>query len=86
MRAMILEQVHKPLVLRDCPMPKPASDQVQLAISACAVCRTDLHVIDGELSNPKLPLIIGHEIVGRISQLGDKVQGFEVGSAWACPG
>ena len=71
MRAMILEHVGKPLALREYPVPEPRGRQVQLQVLACAVCRTDLHVMDGELPNPKLPLIIGHEIVGRVTHLGE---------------
>ena len=68
MRAMVLDQPRHPLVLRECAMPQPAAGQVQIKIHACAVCRTDLHVVDGELPNPKLPLIIGHEIVGEVAK------------------
>jgi propanol-preferring alcohol dehydrogenase len=70
MRAMVLEQPRKPLVLRDVPKPKPASGQLLVRISACAVCRTDLHIVDGELPSPKLPLILGHQIIGRVEQIG----------------
>jgi propanol-preferring alcohol dehydrogenase len=70
MRAMILDEPRVPLALRDCPVPEPTERQVQLEVLACAVCRTDLHVIDGELPNPKLPLILGHEIVGRVTRVG----------------
>ena len=70
MRAMILEAPRQPLRDVDLPAPKPASTQVLVKIAACAVCRTDLHVVDGELSNPKLPLVPGHEIVGVIAEKG----------------
>ena len=73
MRAMILDRPGTPLALRDCPVPEPRGRQVQLQVLACAVCRTDLHVVDGELPNPKLPLIIGHEIVGRVTRMGEQV-------------
>jgi propanol-preferring alcohol dehydrogenase len=86
MRAMILEQPGKPLTLRDWPVPQPGSGQVLLQVLACAVCRTDLHVVDGELPNPKLPLIIGHEIVARVVSLGAGVtllsEGQRVGVPW----
>jgi propanol-preferring alcohol dehydrogenase len=86
MRAMILDQPGNPLSLRDCPMPQPGVRQVQLQVLACAVCRTDLHVVDGELPDPKLPLIIGHEIVGRVTSVGPGVSllalGQRVGVPW----
>jgi len=86
MRAMVLEQAGKPLILRDCAVPEPHGRQVQLQVLACAVCRTDLHVVDGELPDPKLPLIIGHEIVGRVTRLGESVSlrtvGQRVGVPW----
>ncbi len=66
-------------------MPEPGAGEVQLAVHACAVCRTDLHVIDGELPDPKLPLIIGHEIVGRVTRLGDGVRGISVGDRVGVP-
>jgi propanol-preferring alcohol dehydrogenase len=85
MRAMIFEQAGKPLVLRDWPVPEPLGRQVQLQVLACAVCRTDLHVVDGELANPKLPLIIGHEIVGRVTRVGDAASGLAVGQRVGVP-
>src|SRR5579864_8949753 len=85
MRAMILEQAGKPLALRDCPVPEPRGRQVQLQVLACAVCRTDLHVMDGELPNPKLPLILGHEIVGRVTRVGEQVSLLSVGQRVGVP-
>lgn len=85
MRAMIFEQVGKPLTLQQRPVPEPGTGQVQLAVHACAVCRTDLHVIDGELPEPKLPLIIGHEIVGRVTRAGDGVTRLAVGDRVGVP-
>jgi propanol-preferring alcohol dehydrogenase len=73
MRAMVFEEVGQPLALRDLPQPKPARGQLLVRVNACAVCRTDLHIVDGELPKPKLPLILGHQIVGRIEQIGDAV-------------
>src|SRR3979411_1359708 len=70
MRAMVLEEVGKPLTLRDPPRPKPSRGQLLVRVGVCAVCRTDLHIVDGELSDPKLPLILGHQIVGRVEQIG----------------
>jgi propanol-preferring alcohol dehydrogenase len=85
MRAMILESPRQPLVAKDVPRPAPKSDQLLVRVAACAVCRTDLHVLDGELPNPKLPLILGHEIVGRVEQIGAEVRGFEVGQRVGIP-
>jgi propanol-preferring alcohol dehydrogenase len=70
MRAMVLDTPKQPLQLRDVPKPKPATGQLLVRVSTCAVCRTDLHVVDGELPNPKVPLILGHQIVGRVEEIG----------------
>src|SRR2546430_5026603 len=64
MRAMVLVEPRRPLELRDLPDPRPQTGQVLLRVRACGVCRTDLHVADGELPDPKLPLVLGHQIVG----------------------
>jgi propanol-preferring alcohol dehydrogenase len=85
MRAMIFEMPGKPLALRDVAVPEPGVGQVLIHVGACAVCRTDLHVIDGELPNPKLPLIPGHEIVGRVEKLGEGVEGFRAGDRVGVP-
>jgi propanol-preferring alcohol dehydrogenase len=85
MRAMILNKAREPLVLAERPVPEPATGQVQIKIRSCGVCRTDLHVLDGELPNPKLPLIIGHEIVGEISKAGDGVTKLQVGQRVGVP-
>ena len=85
MRAMILDQVGKPLALRDYATPEPRGREVQLQVLACAVCRTDLHVVDGELPDPKLPLIIGHQIVGRVTRRGDQVSLLSVGQRVGVP-
>jgi propanol-preferring alcohol dehydrogenase len=71
MRAMVLDKPGQPLQLRDVPKPKPGRGQLLVRVSTCAVCRTDLHVVDGELPNPKLPLILGHQIVGRVEGIGE---------------
>jgi propanol-preferring alcohol dehydrogenase len=73
MRAMVLDEPKRPLELRDVPKPKPGRGQLLVRISTCAVCRTDLHVVDGELTNPKLPLILGHQIVGRVEEIGEEM-------------
>jgi alcohol dehydrogenase, propanol-preferring len=85
MRAMVLEKPRQPLKLRDVPKPKPARGQLLVRIATCAVCRTDLHVVDGELPDPKLPLIPGHQIVGRVEQIADDVDGFSIGDRVGIP-
>ena len=86
MRAMVLERQGQPLALRDIPRPTPGPGQLLIRVEACGVCRTDLHVTEGDLTDPKLPLIPGHEIVGRIAALGPDVTGFtlnqRVGLPW----
>jgi len=83
---MIFEAVGKPLMLRDWPKPRPGAREVLIRVTACAVCRTDLHVVDGELPDPKLPLIPGHEIVGTVEEFGSGVEhlrrGDRVGVPW----
>ena len=85
MKAMILEKAGRPLVLKNIPTPVPNSDQVLIKVKACAVCRTDLHIFDGELTKPKLPLVLGHEIVGEITGLGSGVSGLNVGDIIGVP-
>jgi propanol-preferring alcohol dehydrogenase len=85
MRAMILDSPGKPLAFREVATPQPGAGQVLIHVNACAVCRTDLHVVDGELPNPKLPIIPGHEIVGRIEKLGEGVDAFRVGDRVGVP-
>jgi alcohol dehydrogenase, propanol-preferring len=88
MRAMILHAPGQPLQLVDLPVPQPNSEQVLIRVHACAVCRTDLHIVDGELPHPKLPLILGHQIVGTIVAIGDRVHNFTIGQRvgvpWLC--
>ena len=85
MRAMLLEAPRQPLRAVDIPTPKPEATQVLVKVSACAVCRTDLHVVDGELPNPKLPLVPEHEIVGVIVEKGGSVQRFKTGDRVGIP-
>ncbi len=85
MRAMILDAPRRPLTLRERPLPSPGEGEILIAVAACGVCRTDLHVVDGELAQPKLPLIPGHEIVGRVAALGPGVSGFVVGERVGVP-
>ena len=70
MRAMLLERPGLPLQAVELPVPRPAAGQILLRVEACGVCRTDLHLIDGELPDPVLPMIPGHEIVGRVAAVG----------------
>lgn len=85
MRAMMLEAPGRPLVMRDWPLPSPGPGQVLVQVAACAVCRTDLHVVDGELPYPKLPLIPGHEIVGYVQALGEEVTHLQIGQRIGIP-
>ena len=85
MKAMVLEAPGTALRLIERPDPLPGPGQIQVSISACGVCRTDLHVVDGDLDEPKLPIIPGHEIVGRVSAIGDQVSGFEIGDRVGIP-
>ena len=85
MQAMVIETARAPLRMRERPTPVPAAREILLEVAACGVCRTDLHVVDGELPNPKLPLIPGHEIVGRVAALGADVAGFAVGERIGVP-
>ncbi|GBD18946.1 putative alcohol dehydrogenase AdhA [bacterium HR27] len=86
MRAMVLERPGQPLVLRDLPVPEPGPGHVLLRVHACGVCRTDLHIVDGELPDPKLPLVLGHQIVGEVVRVGAGatrfVPGQRVGVPW----
>jgi propanol-preferring alcohol dehydrogenase len=78
MRAMVLDAPGKPLRLTELPIPQPGPGQVLLKVLACGVCHTDLHIQDGELSEPKLPLVLGHQIVGTVVQGGTGTQRFQV--------
>src|SRR6266702_807884 len=85
MRAMVLHKPRRPLELRDIRRPEPGLGQILLAVQACGVCRTDLHVADGDLPNPKLPLVPGHEIVGTVAGLGADVRGWALGERAGVP-
>jgi len=86
MRAMVLDKPRQPLQLRDLEKPRPFKGQLLVRIATCAVCRTDLHVVDGELPDPKLPLIPGHQIVGRVEEIGEEVNSkFKVGDRVGVP-
>jgi propanol-preferring alcohol dehydrogenase len=80
---MVLDAPGRPLRMDDLPDPEPSPGQVQLRVHACGVCRTDLHVVDGELPEPKLPLVVGHQIVGTVEEGGDRFSaGERVGVPW----
>lgn len=85
MRAMVLDGAGSPLRLRQVARPDPGTGQLLVRVKACGVCRTDLHVVDGELTEPKLPIIPGHEIIGTIADLGDGVERFSVGQRVGIP-
>ncbi|HKK21877.1 MAG TPA: zinc-dependent alcohol dehydrogenase family protein [candidate division Zixibacteria bacterium] len=91
MKAMILEAAKQPLLYKEVDDPKPNSQQVLLKVHACGVCRTDLHIVDGELTEPKLPLVIGHQIVGTVLECGSSTNKFAPGDrvgvpwlGWSC--
>ncbi|HVV99108.1 MAG TPA: zinc-dependent alcohol dehydrogenase family protein [Planctomycetaceae bacterium] len=85
MLAIICDKPHQPLRRTDIPTPAPGPQQVLVRVEACGVCRTDLHVVDGELPDPKQPVIPGHEIVGRVEALGGEVRSFTVGQRVGIP-
>jgi len=85
MRAMVLDRPATPLVMRERPLPRPGAGEILVEVAACGVCRTDLHVVDGELPNPKLPIVPGHEIVGRVAEMGEGVDGFKIGERVGVP-
>lgn len=85
MRAMVLEVPGQSLQLRQVPLPKPSAGEILIRVHACGVCRTDLHIVDNELTEPKLPLILGHEIAGEVAACGLGVNRFKVGDPVGVP-
>jgi len=85
MQAMVLEKPGSPLILKDFPIPQTDPGQVLIKVGACGVCRTDLHIYEGDLAAPELPLILGHEIVGEIREMGEDVEGFAPGQRVGIP-
>jgi propanol-preferring alcohol dehydrogenase len=85
MRAMVLKKQRAQLILEEVPKPTPKEDELLIKVHTCGVCRTDLHVRDGDLAYPKLPLILGHEIVGTVEEMGKQVQGFHLGERVGVP-
>ncbi len=82
---MVLERQREPLRLTELPDPEPGPGQVLLSVAACGVCRTDLHIVDGELSEPKLPLVPGHQIVGTVAGAGEDAERFALGERVGVP-
>ncbi len=85
MKAMLLDRPGEPLRLAKLPVPEPGPGQVLVEVTACGVCRTDLHVVDGELTEAKLPIVPGHEIVGRVVEMGPGVDQFETNQRIGVP-
>jgi propanol-preferring alcohol dehydrogenase len=85
MKAMVLHELRKPLRLEELPDRQPGPQEVRVTVEACAVCRTDLHVVDGELPDPRLPIIPGHEIVGTVDALGSEVASLKLGERVGIP-
>src|SRR5919198_1102816 len=85
MRAMVLQRPGIPLEMRRIRVPRPRAGELLLRVAACGVCRTDLHIVDGELTEPVLPLVPGHQIVGRVVGMGIGVDGFEPGQRVGVP-
>src|SRR5215471_5144651 len=91
MRAQLLRAAHRPLESADIDAPAPGERQILIKVLACGVCRTDLHIVDGELTEPALPLVLGHQIVGEVVGLGRSAKRFSFGDrvgvawlGWAC--
>lgn len=85
MNAMVLHTAGQPLELQDIPVPNPDNNQLLLKVQCCGVCRTDLHIVDGELEDPNLPLVLGHQIVGTVEEVGKNVLGFNQGDKVGVP-
>jgi alcohol dehydrogenase, propanol-preferring len=85
MRAMVLERQRSPLRPAELPDPEPGPGQLLISVSACGVCRTDLHIVDGELTEPKLPLVLGHQIVGTVAGTGEGAERYAVGDRVGVP-
>ena len=86
MRAMLLDAPKSPLRLGELPIPKPNRGQLLIRVRACGICRTDLHIVDGELTHPKLPLVLGHQIVGTVAEIGNQSESrFNIGDRVGVP-
>src|SRR5271154_4418546 len=85
MHAQLLTAARRPLIAAELPAPRPGPRQVLIRVHACAVCRTDLHVVDGELADPNLPLVLGHEIIGTVVDKGTEADRFPIGGRVGVP-
>ncbi len=85
MRAMVLSEPNRPLRQLDIAIPEPGPEQLLIRVNACGVCRTDLHIMDGELNRPRLPLVMGHEIIGTVAKKGLNVERFSIGDRVGVP-
>jgi propanol-preferring alcohol dehydrogenase len=85
MHAMVLNRIGAPLAWTELPDRRPGPGQIRVAISACGVCRTDLHVVDGELPHPQVPIVTGHQVVGRVDTLGAGVETLRLGERVGIP-
>jgi propanol-preferring alcohol dehydrogenase len=85
MKAMVLKTAGMALESADLPVPAPADDGILIKVEACGICRTDLHILDGELNRPKLPLVMGHQIVGTVERMGSGVTRFHTGQRVGVP-
>jgi len=89
MKAMVLEKIQQleehPLKLREVAIPEPKENEIRIKISVCGACRTDLHIVEGELPTHRLPIIPGHQIVGRVDKLGKNVRGMKLGDHVGVP-
>src|SRR5579871_5429916 len=85
MRVMLLDAPRSPLHLAELPIPEPGPGQLRLRVKTCGVCRTDLHVVDGELAHPKRPLVPGHEVVGIVDAVGPGGAGVSIGARLGVP-
>ena len=85
MRAMVLDTPGSPLVGREVAEPEPGPGSVAVRVAACGVCRTDLHIVDGELPDPKLPLVLGHQVVGEVVAVGQGSERFATGDRVGIP-
>ena len=82
---MVLRHPREPLELAEIPAPRPAADQLRIEVHACGICRTDLHIVDGELTEPELPLVLGHQVVGTVVEAGERVERFQPGDRVGVP-
>lgn len=85
MKAMVFTEAGSPLQARRLPIPRPGPDEILLSVKSCGVCRTDLHIYEGDLKHPKRPLILGHEIVGIVRGMGERVRNVEIGDRIGVP-